>query len=59
MDIMHQKNFESIHGAKRSRRGENTLRREKTSGGIGDTGSWGVESAQELKKPKEEPRNRQ
>jgi hypothetical protein len=25
---MHQRNFESIHGAKRSRRGENTLRRE-------------------------------
>jgi hypothetical protein len=32
MDIMHQKNFESIHGAKRSRRGENTLRREKPVG---------------------------
>jgi hypothetical protein len=44
---MHQRDFESIHGVKRSRRGENTLRRKK-GGGIGDTGSWGVESTQEL-----------
>jgi hypothetical protein len=32
VEIMHQRNFESIHGAKRSRRGENTLRREKPVG---------------------------
>jgi hypothetical protein len=29
---MHQRNFESIHGAKRLRKGGNTLRREKTVG---------------------------
>jgi hypothetical protein len=37
--------------------GENTLRREKTGGGIRDTGSWGVDSTQELKDFTEEPRN--
>jgi hypothetical protein len=55
---MHQRNFESIHGAKRSRRGLKYLEKRKTDGGIGDTGFWGVESIQELQDSMEEPRNR-
>jgi hypothetical protein len=34
------------------------LEKIKTGGGIGDMGSWGVESTQELENPTEESRNR-
>jgi hypothetical protein len=33
------------------------LEKRKNGGGIGDTGSWGVESTQELKNPMEKLRN--
>jgi hypothetical protein len=52
---MHKRNFESILGAKRSRMGSNYLEKRKPGGGIGYTGSWGVESTQELKDSTKEP----
>jgi hypothetical protein len=45
---MCETNFKSIHGVGRSRRELKYLEKGKTGGGIGDTGSWGVASTQEL-----------
>jgi hypothetical protein len=55
---MHQGNFKSIHRVRRSRRELKYLEKGEISERIEDTGSWGVESTQELQDSTEEPQNR-
>jgi hypothetical protein len=58
MDTMHQRNFKPMHGAKRLMESGKYLKIGKNRGRIGDTGSWGLESTQELQYFTEEPRYR-
>jgi hypothetical protein len=48
MEIMHRRNFKSMHEAKRLMERGKYLKMGKNGGRIGDTGSWGLESTQEL-----------
>jgi hypothetical protein len=57
IETLHQRNFESIHGEKRMRIGWKYLEKGRTGGGIGHTGSWGVESTQELQDSMKESRS--